>query len=138
MTEEKQIPSEYADFETSKMLKDLFFNEQCQWVYDLAKMPEFMGHNDIDCKNTFYPNSEVCTRPTWFQIEYFLWNTHKIFIHVRQKTKEDFICTIYEDEAFLVESLFHCPVTARIDGLALAVDYLIRKKINEEKKRVQK
>jgi len=120
------------DFETSKLLKELGFDEECRDYYsadedDCGTMPNLEGVN-------WNQNVNFISAPTWWQVKQWLWEKHKINIEItfaksssKMRDYRKFVWFIYVDgfwkNEFSDKQEFDSPVTAEIEGIKQAVEY---------------
>ena len=128
------MEKQFADYETSRMLKELGFNEEC-FGYWTA------GGSSVHIKENSYINFErhsnselhVPASPLWQQVEEWLFDKHKIRIDILSHGDVpncDFICSVLLNESVLVQSVFEHPIKARMDGIRQSVEYL-HKQLNK-------
>ena len=65
-----------ADYETSKMLKEIEFSEDCICWFDDKK--------EIMFSFTSKDESQYVHAPLWYQVEEWLWEKHKITIEIEK------------------------------------------------------
>ena len=127
------MEKQFADYETSKKLKELEFDESCFGVYSINGKFSY-AHKVLQ---TYRPkNSQVGifpTAPLWQQVEEWLFDKHKIRIDILSHgdvPDHDFICSVLLNESVLVQSVFEHPIKARMDGIRQSVEYL-HKQLNK-------
>ena len=123
----------FADYNTSKLLRELGFDEPCFGVYSLNN--EFSYSHDAH--QLYRPkNSQLfySTAPLWQQIESFLWD--KYLIQVRETSMEigsgwysKFIICSNSDiqEAFkqgMGMEYYDSPITSKIEGIKKVIRWL--------------
>ena len=81
----------------------------------------------IVTKNSSYADSEVCTRPTWQQVKCWLWEKHKLLIKFDDDKDDEFSFKVETlREVVFNEGSFDSPITAEVEGLMKAVEYLYK------------
>lgn len=84
------MKNQFADYETSKKLKQLGFDEECFKIYcsssntgdneiQLWKTETVFDTKDVS-KNSELTNENSCTAPLWWQIKEWLWEKYEIRI----------------------------------------------------------
>lgn len=121
------MKEQFATHEVSKQLKGLDFDEECLQVYD-ARMDRI-----------------ILRSPLWSQVKQWLFNKHQIYISAvgmdLSKTTETtggWYCELHQlggikRETYLFDGIkvcgyFDSPVTAEIEGIKKAVEYLYKNK----------
>lgn len=144
-----------ADYKTSKMLKELGFDEECfgffvkpfrnddriDFLYNYTKQGILFKHNsDSETKNWNDPNCK-CSAPLWQQVKQWLWEKHDIFIEVVDVSTQDesihsdkmigiieFEYAVKIKEEYIEVNQTDSPITAEIEGIKKAVQYLYETK----------
>jgi len=110
---------EFADYETSKMLKELGFNEAgCFQYFDRYG-------NDLPCHqlassrvNNDFRNDDRIMNPLWQQVKQWLWEKHRIYFDVLQKgyfKSRGFFS--HASEAFVMSGYWDSPIEAEQDAV---------------------
>lgn len=118
------MKEQFATYEASKMLKKLGYDEKCLCGYDKLKMLCTMTCEVFIWTN--YNSSEnYCSAPLWQQVENWLWNEHKIWVHVFMELTIHYKYCLSENliDKFHSEN-FNSPITAKIEGIIKAIKYL--------------
>ena len=100
-----QEKEQFADYETSKMLKELGFDENTNAWYPIIRKevgrlvlhPQYFDYNDKDCFNKEY--NRRCSAPLWQQVKQWLWGEHSLFMATMYLTTPDF-CFIFVGHFF--------------------------------------
>lgn len=123
------MKEQFADYETSHKIKDLGFDDQCFFVYDLFHFPEFLGKDNSDCINSNFKDSNICTRPTWHQVKTWLWEKYKIHIQIEDRRSKYFNCwVVLKNDAIQIDENFDSPIEAEKECIKQAVEYLVNTK----------
>ena len=122
------METEFADYETSKRLKALSFNEGCLAQWNSLEHEQFisMFHDGGDRRYINAKDKNI-TAPIWQQVKEWLWDNHKIRIDVLSYgvfPDCDFLSTVLLKEETLVQTIFQTPIEAEIEGIKIAVKYL--------------
>jgi len=119
---------DFADRETSVLLKKLGFHEECLMCYfDGAKKPNeafermdsLTDYNDTENPEGYY------SAPLWYQIKNWLWEKHQVYFQPYYAWKGCFGCRILKSKTGgLPNGLttpIYSPVEAEIEALKVAV-----------------
>lgn len=114
-----------ADLTTSKILKELGFDDECENCYNKENDLFHLYHNvnSID--------KDYTSAPLWQQIKKWLWEKHKYFISLTEFGLEDsvtFFCHIekIKDEAY-DQTQSESPIDCEIKAIKRAVEVLHKK-----------
>lgn len=119
------MENNFADYETSKILKELGFTDGCLAWYG-RKFPETRWGN-LYIEQFIGAGDFSCDAPTWQQIEQWLWDSYKYRISVI--ANEDGIilscrdrsyCRIYQQDIGIYDN----PIAAKIDGIIKCIQHL--------------
>lgn len=121
------METEFATFEISKLLKELGFNEKCLGCYYIipeSEIGRLMFHDvEFDC------DSKI-KAPLWSQIKLWLWKERKIDIRIfvdSLGSNFSFIMFWKNVSVGLATHYFNSPISAEIEGIEKAVEYLSKK-----------
>lgn len=123
----------FCDYETSKMLKELGYNEVClAWFTDRAddktqlqqmsfEMSAYYSEDEI--KNSEV-DEEVYCAPLWQQAKQWLWEKHKMAIY--PEILSGYYYKIFKRGEIPIGGLtkYDSPIEAEIEGIKAAVKYL--------------
>lgn len=137
------MKEELADYETSKMLKELGFDEECFAFFkqDLliedsasnTSLNEFI--NETKSVNPSILNDNLCSAPSYHQVKKWLWEKHGITIYdIRDYVKNTFEFRATKNKLNLIDKQvqmlplkmesFNSPITAEIEGIKYSIKYL--------------
>src|SRR3990167_9921599 len=109
----------FVDYETSKMLRELGFKENClRWFHN-----EYHEATSDYIFLQYEQDEHFCYAPIWQQAKEWLWEKHKIRIDVLSHgvfPDCDFLSTILLKEETLVQTVFQTPIEAEIEGIKMA------------------
>lgn len=121
------MENQFADYETSKILKELEFNDECFGFYAYNPIyDEYILFNGI---KTDKGNTAALAAPLWQQIEEWLWN-NKIFIEINRLVHEKFCFVVYMGDpiyhiySFNKKIESNSPIDYRIEAIKYAIKYL--------------
>lgn len=128
----------FADYETSKMLKELGFDEPClghYWTdHREVEVRLYREHEGIQQSNSKIENNfpPTFTAPLWQEVEKWLWDKHKIVIQVTDISSRidgyneyEFETTIIDEHGFIdYMASLTSPIDAKINGIKNAVKHL--------------
>lgn len=125
------MKEQFADYETSKMLKELRFDEVCLSFYSNYNQQVNrndswdMGFTSKDLTKDFME----CLAPTWQQVKQWLWENHKWRISIRRISKE-YTYEIWNQNNAPIEYgvKYDSPINAEIVGIKQAIQYLHKNK----------
>ncbi len=121
------MKEQFADRETSQMVKKLGMDESCMAYYGWGKDGHELTITALLRKNSEEPISKIrnfFVAPTLQQIEEWLWEKHKIYISLKTYHKK-FYCRISNPLAnTIITKQVAFPVTAKIEGIKAAVKHL--------------
>lgn len=120
----------FADYKTSERLKELGFDDKV------------MGYhlNKVDgVYITAYERVEQhrsIKAPLWQEIKQWLWEKHGIAVSWRREDGDEcFNYKLYGDvEINRSDEIFESPITAEIEGIKKAIEYLYNERIEEKQK----
>lgn len=125
------MKDQFATYPVSKMLKDLDFNEGCYSGYLHSESLEKIDSALIRNKGMA---EDWIAAPLWWQVKKWLWEKHKIIIEIQDIPirSEEELGAIYECECAVRDGLGELinvfdsenPITAEIEGIISAVEYL--------------
>ncbi len=122
------MKEQFCDYETSKMLKELGFDEPCLAQWNILKDEKFLSAfhegNFRYYENSFKAN---LTAPLWQQAKAWIWDKHKIRITVIESA----ISYKFSGVAFTIRGKIideeygeDSPITAEISGIRAAIIHL--------------
>lgn len=129
----------FLDYQHSKMLKELEFNEPCLKIYCAYSTT---GDNEIklwksetifekdSSKNSRLSNENSCTAPIYQQVKQFLWEKYEISIEVERVSISTvlFKVRVYQfvngDNELIQYLHFESPIEAEIEGIKTAISHL--------------
>lgn len=140
MSEKRNIESQFVDYDTAKMLKELKFEEDCHSYY-LTKKNALYGkagtvlfHAISGGACDWNWNEVKCSRPLWHQAEEWLWKKHNLRIATVYEWGK-FASTVYgkqkknsPDNFITATGNFNSPITAKTEGIKQAVKHIHSKK----------
>jgi hypothetical protein len=121
------MKNQFADYEISKMLKELVFNESCFGEYDQEGGFRYCNMSSIIIDE--FTGNTICA-PIWQQIKEWLWEKHQINIETERVniTPILFKTRVYQymnKEAGLITYLhFESPIKAETEAIKTAVEFL--------------
>jgi len=117
----------FADYKTSKILKELGFDEICFSAYRNTDGEEsLMGlSNWTNSGNGYYNiHAGYCAAPLWQQVKEWLWEKHKIKIESRDYNHGFIGVTIFPNKNRSTTEEYDSPITASTEGIKAAVKWL--------------
>ena len=120
------MKKQFADYETSKILKELGFDEKCLAYYNSLGSNRKLKPIDTDFKNFRDIGIQLIKVPLWSQVEQWLWEKHQILISVNHRGEGVFcpyISFTKKGEGVLCIREEN-PIDAKIKGIKEAVEYL--------------
>lgn len=124
----------FCDYETSKMLKELGFDEGCSNAYlpyDQAKtLNNYLPKNwNGDQADYIDPRKCPISAPLWQQAKQWLWDQHKIWVETENDYDIKFHFFVYMGKGKGLgihndEVCFDSPILAETEGIKAAVKYL--------------
>lgn len=136
------LGTNFADYETSIMLKQLGFNEECFNHYDNDNDNEDLSDKSFYLQSYMHTlgvttsqlqknkGMEGCVAaPLWQQVEEWLWLKYQIYFCMEKGSDNVFTCTSsrFSKEIFTMQQASDCPVIARIEGIRAVVKYFLTK-----------
>lgn len=139
------MENQFVDYETSKFLKELGFNEVCLSYYSNYNQQVnrndswAMGFTSKDLTEDFME----CLAPTWQQVEQWLWDTYAVYLEI--VTRVPYPGSGMRWKYFIIEwgtrdfpkhdSNEDSPIKARTEGIKTSVKHLfVIKKYSQLKK----
>ncbi len=120
------MQNNFCDYETSKMLKELGFDEMCTGYYPPDK-ELFITLFQQENRNSKYPH--LVHAPLWQQVEQWLWEQKGRWIQVSESNANEFGYTIQDvADVQSIKYGFKSPITARTEGIREAVKWLKKSK----------
>jgi len=135
----------FADYQTSKLLKELGFNEEtnaCYWQKNgnlfIQSYYANWNANTPDIPDT--ETDEDVSAPLWQQVEEWLWEKHKFYICTVQIPSSEilnttFHSTVETESDIIVTCSFDSPITASTEGIKAAVKWLGEQQKNNKNKK---
>lgn len=116
----------FADYETSKMVRDLGFKETCFKMYHHGEFLDSYSDTLIDGFKDTQPTFRC---PLWSQIKQWLWEKqHRVRIAVMRESGTYFVAVFKEGMHLCsIDTSFDSPITAETEGIKKAVEYLYTK-----------
>lgn len=134
LSEQKKTESQFVDYETAKMLKELGFNELTISFYfnngDDGFVEGYVPDSPVCNSKLYNPSQQDISRPLWQQAEEWLWEKHEIVIRVIYDSII-FHSIIGRKNFSVIDTLkidFDSPITAKIEGIKQAIKYIHSKK----------
>lgn len=130
----------FLDFEDSKMLRILGFNQLCYDAFILStgekRNPSSFDHA-ADFNHVVYIDS--CSRPTYGQVKIWLWEKHKMVVCVDiNRNKENHCCIRNETMDIIIPAdilsenwkpdFYDSPITAEIEAIKKVIQELYKQK----------
>lgn len=124
------MKEDFCDYNTSRMVKELGFKEECIAYYWANKdtfhwtIPPYRNHNELPTRISV---------PSWQQIEKWLWEEHKLVLsHTLGNVKEEHSYVVYilhNKDGIYYKSIAtseSCtsPIMAKIQSIIKAVEHL--------------
>lgn len=125
------MKEQFVDFETAKMLKELGFNEACEYMYDgfilirSEKLPARYETN-FNSELSKHRFAKYISAPLWQQVEQWLWEEHNIILEIDEVDNGRIFCSVSKlGENYLFETEANdSPITAKTEGIKAAVKHL--------------
>ncbi len=125
------MKEQFADYETSKMLKELGMEEVCFASIDSESIIHPLQIDDyqellFEQEISAYNDKPCVPSPLWQQVKQWLWDKHKIILEVDEVENGKIYCSVSKlNESYLFETeVSFSPITAEIEGIKAAVKYL--------------
>lgn len=127
------MKDQFADYETSKMLKELGFDKPCFAYYDSRRILEIRDYPDRESRGNWKIELPPCTAPLWQQVKEWLWIHKAICMHTFSDVRDEgtlFICEAVHGYAPIIKQIQNTtsPITAEIEGIKKTVEYLHQQK----------
>lgn len=140
------MKDQYADYETSKKLKELGFDELCHCFYEEDETFKFNNGDEYTdgstAKGNWLANNKTLSddfyvAPTWQQVKQWLWEKHNIRIETPfSVVTHSYYINILKREGINSEMKFgktifytaENPIAGEIEGIKKAVEYLYKNK----------
>lgn len=132
------MKNQFADYDTSKMLKEIGFDEPINEYYAGTYSYHYFLKNNFNMKGFHFDNVELShltcefiSAPLWQQVKQWLWEKHDTAIILDSMTEKLWVYKIFKlDKLFICSThLFDSPITAEIEAIKQAVIHL-HKQIN--------
>lgn len=123
------MKEQFVPYETSKMLKELGFDEPCFGLYGIHGEFRY-SHEAVQLYRPKNSDLTICTTaPLWQQVKQWLFDRQsKVRIDVARSQGEYFVGVFKEGlHLFSIDAQFNSPITAEIEGIKKAVEYLHEK-----------
>lgn len=118
---------QFLDYDHSKMIKDLGFDEKCMAHYENKKLNIIC----LDNKNSYYKPNTIITAPSWYQVEEFFWKKYKAYIMINVGEKDYVASLVSEDgnwDFILFNDKIDSPVIAKNEGIKKSIEWLYKMK----------
>lgn len=129
MPQQKKIESQFADYETAKMLKELGYKIDREDIFG------FYTKEIGKLVPLHKPITGDLTAPLWQQVVEWIWEKHGIYFVFEDSEEKPFgdsvfICIVKKEnkEIFDIQQSSNCPIIAKIQGIKQAVKHLHSKK----------
>ncbi len=123
------MKNQFSDKETSQMVKELGFDEECTHIISQREVLALCRFKDgiyVSLKNSDDVAKKYCTAPLWQQIEEWLWEKEsRTWINIVRNLGEYSFSVFQEGiQISMPSAKFDSPLTAKREGIKAVVKYI--------------